>query len=277
MYKIVVISFLLFIAQQSTAQYNGNRSGQGKMGGQMNIGHFYGKMVSSKTGKGIAGVSIQIKGNKFDSVTKKMKEAILKTVITESNGDFDIEGLMLFGNFKFKATAVGFKTLENEISFGIKRPEGGGMPDAAAMQEIMSKTDKDLGNIKMEEDASKLDAVVVTSSAKQQFELGIDRKVFNVDKNLVSAGQTASELMKSIPSINVDIDGNVSLRGAAPTIFIDGRPTPLTLDQIPVDIIDKVEIITNPSAKFDASGGNAGILNLVLKNLNSFNENKLFV
>jgi outer membrane receptor for ferrienterochelin and colicin len=71
--------------------------------------------------------------------------------------------------------------------------------------------------------------------------------------------------MKNIPSLNVDIDGNVTLRNAAPTIFIDGRPTTLTLDQIPADIIDKVEMITNPSAKFDASGGNAGILNIVLK------------
>jgi outer membrane receptor for ferrienterochelin and colicin len=55
------------------------------------------------------------------------------------------------------------------------------------------------------------------------------------------------------------------MRNATPTIFIDNRPTTLTLDQIPADIIDKVELITNPSAKYDASGGNAGILNIVLK------------
>jgi outer membrane receptor protein involved in Fe transport len=71
--------------------------------------------------------------------------------------------------------------------------------------------------------------------------------------------------MKNIPSVNVDIDGNVTLRNAAPTIFVDGRPTTLTLDQIPADAIESVEIITNPSAKFDASGGTAGILNIVLK------------
>jgi outer membrane receptor protein involved in Fe transport len=63
----------------------------------------------------------------------------------------------------------------------------------------------------------------------------------------------------------VDIDGNVTLRNATPTLLIDNRPTTLTLDQIPSDIIDRVEIITNPSAKYDASGGNAGILNIVLK------------
>src|SRR3954462_12056771 len=96
-------------------------------------------------------------------------------------------------------------------------------------------------------------------------QLGVDRKIFSVDKNLVSTGQTATEIMKQIPTLNVDIDGNVTLRNATPTLFIDGRPTTLTLDQIPSDIIDKVEIITNPSAKYDASGGNAGILNIVLK------------
>src|SRR3954462_8965146 len=96
-------------------------------------------------------------------------------------------------------------------------------------------------------------------------QLGVDRKIFSVDKNLVSTGQTATEVMKQIPSLNVDIDGNVTLRNAAPQLYIDGRPTTLTLDQIPADAIESVEVITNPSAKYDASGGNAGILNIVLK------------
>jgi outer membrane receptor protein involved in Fe transport len=125
-------------------------------------------------------------------------------------------------------------------------------------------TDIDLGNIKLDPQAEDLGNVTVTAT-KQLFELGIDRKVFNVDKNLTSTGQTATEVMKSIPSINVDIDGNVTMRNATPTIFIDDRPTTMTLDQIPSDIIDKIEIITNPSAKYDASGGNAGIINIVLK------------
>jgi len=73
------------------------------------------------------------------------------------------------------------------------------------------------------------------------------------------------DVMKNVPSLNVDIDGNVSLRNATPQIFVDGRPTTMTLDQIPADAIASVEIITNPSAKYDASGGGAGILNIVLK------------
>src|SRR5438132_14180525 len=71
--------------------------------------------------------------------------------------------------------------------------------------------------------------------------------------------------MRNVPSVQVDIDGNVKLRNAAPQIYVDGRPTTLTLDQIPADAIATVEVITNPSAKYDASGGNAGILNIVLK------------
>jgi len=63
----------------------------------------------------------------------------------------------------------------------------------------------------------------------------------------------------------VDIDGNVTMRNNAPQIFVDGRPTTMTLEQIPADVIVSAEIITNPSAKFDASGGTAGILNVVLK------------
>jgi outer membrane receptor protein involved in Fe transport len=71
--------------------------------------------------------------------------------------------------------------------------------------------------------------------------------------------------MRNIPGLNVDIEGNVTLRNAAPQIFVDGRPTTLTLEQIPSDAIESVEMITNPSAKFDASGGQSGILNIVLK------------
>ena len=95
--------------------------------------------------------------------------------------------------------------------------------------------------------------------------MGIDRKIFNVERNLSSIGGSAVDVMKNVPSLSVDIDGNVSLRNSPPQIFVDGRPTTMTLDQIPADAIASVEIITNPSAKFDASGGGAGILNIVLK------------
>lgn len=267
-----IVSFCLLSLSAISQMPGGFRPGGGAAGAQsMNIGHFYGKLVDSKTNKALESVTVQLVGNKFDTATKKMKEAILGTLITKVNGNFSFDNLSVMGNYKLKISALGYKAQEKAINFGIKMPSGG--PGATAgqggggfnMQQMLSQADKDLGNIKMEEDATNLGNVTVTSTARPQFEMGIDRKIFNVDKNLTSTGQTATEIMKNIPSLNVDIDGNVTLRNATPTIFIDGRPTTLTLDQIPADIIDKVELITNPSAKFDASGGNAGILNIVLK------------
>ncbi len=272
MKKIVILSLLNVLFLTGFAQFpGGGRTGAGATTQNMNIGHFYGKLVD-KSNKGIEGLTVQLVGNRFDTVAKKMKEVTLNTQITRANGDFSFENLSLFGNFKLRATGIGYKALEKAITFGIKMPQGGGanatgggQAGGGMQQQIAGMADKDLGNIKLEEDATNLGNVTVTSSAKPLFELGVDRKIFNVDKNLTSTGQTATEIMKNIPALNVDIDGNVTLRNAAPTLFIDGRPTTLTLDQIPADIIDKVELITNPSAKFDASGGNAGILNIVLK------------
>ncbi len=263
MRKLFTIAIFNLFVITAFAQMPGGMRGGGNSQ-SMNIGHFYGKLVDSKTNKGLESVTVQLVGNRFDTATKKMKEAILSTLITKANGDFSFDNLPVFGNFKLKISALGYKSVEKPISFGIKMPQGGAA-NGANMQQMLAMADKDLGNIKMEEDATNLGNVTVTSSAKPLLELGIDRKIFNVDKNLVSSGQTATEIMKSIPSLNVDIDGNVTMRNASPTLFIDNRPTTLTLDQIPADIIDKVELITNPSAKFDASGGNAGILNIVLK------------
>ncbi|MEI6086953.1 MAG: outer membrane beta-barrel family protein [Bacteroidota bacterium] len=263
----LLFAFILFSAsltlhaQMPTGMMGGARGAGGQA---MSVGHFYGKIVDSKTNKAIEGVSIQLTGNKFDTVTKKMKEAILSTQITKANGEFSIEGLSVMGKFNLKLSSFGYKSIITPINFGLKMPQGSA-PTAASMQQMIAQADKDLGNIKMEVNATDLGNVTVTSTAKPQFEMGIDRKIFNVDKNIMASGQTATEIMKNIPSLNVDIDGNVTMRNATPTIFIDNRPTTLTLDQIPADIIDKVELITNPSAKYDASGGNAGILNIVLK------------
>ncbi len=253
--SILVFTFLLQI--NSFAQYPG-AGARGMGAGANNMGHFYGKIVDASN-KGVDGITLQLKGTKFDPATKKSSESILGTMFSAANGDFSFENLPVMGNFKLIVSGVGYKKLEKPLSFNLKMGAGQNMQDMLAM------VDKDLGNIKIETSTEDLKTVTVSSSAKPQFEMGIDRKVFNVEKNLTSQGQTAVEVMKSIPNLNVDIDGNVTLRNAAPTLLIDNRPTTLTMDQIPADIIDRVEIITNPSAKYDATGGNAGILNIVLK------------
>jgi outer membrane receptor protein involved in Fe transport len=132
------------------------------------------------------------------------------------------------------------------------------------MSQMLNSIDKDLGNIKLEADVKELGEVVVTGD-KPTLQLGIDRKVFNVEKNIVSQGGTGVDVMRNVPTVNVDVDGNVTLRNNAPQIFVDGRPSVLTLDQIPADAISSIELITNPSAKFDASGGQSAIINIVLK------------
>ena len=223
-------------------------------------GAFYGKLIEAKSMKPIEYASVQLLQNKFDSATKKRKEVAIAGMITKANGEFRLENIPAFGQFKLQVTVVGFKPYEQTVSFDLK-PGGGNNGDMATM---MNALDKDLGNIKVDIEDKVLENVTVTSE-KPSLQLGIDRKIFNVDKNIVSAGGTAVDIMRNVPSLNVDIDGNVSLRNNAPQIFVDGRPTTMELDQIPADAIESVEIITNPSAKFDASGGSAGILNIILK------------
>ena len=190
------------------------------------MGHLYGKVVDSKTGKGIDGASLQLLRNRLDSATGKMISSTIKATITNSKEDFDRDNLPVMGNITLKFSAIGYQPVEQKISFGMKMPPGEGN-----REQMLSMIDKDLGNIKLQQDAANLGNVTVTST-KALFEMGVDRKIFNVDKNLTSSGQTATEIMKSIPSLSVDIDGNVTLRNAAPTLFIDGRPTTLTMEQI---------------------------------------------
>lgn len=228
-------------------------------GGQLPTGRFYGKVVESKSGKPIEYASVQLLQQKMDTVTKKRQEVVVAGMFTKANGEFSLENVAVMGQSKLKITVVGYKSIDQPVSFDIKM--GGSNGDMSA---LMGALDKDLGNIKIDFEETVLANVTVTAS-NPGLRLGIDRKVFNVDKNIVSAGGTAVDIMRNVPSLNVDIDGNVSLRNNSPQIFVDGRPTTMELDQIPADAIESVEIITNPSAKFDASGGTAGILNIILK------------
>lgn len=261
MYKKILLPTLLallFFTQSAIAQMPG--AGR-MMGGQnMNMGHFYGKILDAANGKPMDAASVQLIQSKFDTVSKKRKDVVVAGMLSSKKGEFSLENLPIMGSFKLKITAIGYKTHEQKIAFemNMNAAKNG---DYSSM---LNAVDKDLGNIKLDIDAQQLQNVTVTAS-KPMLTMGIDRKIFNVEKNLTSVGGTAVDVMKNVPSVNVDIDGNVSLRNAAPQIFVDGRPTTLTLEQIPADDIASVEIITNPSAKFDASGGGAGILNIVLK------------
>jgi outer membrane receptor protein involved in Fe transport len=235
---------------------NGQRGGQQ---GQSITGRFYGKVVDASN-KGIEAASVTLVTTRMDTATKKPKEVIVGGMLTSNSGDFSIEGVPLFGKYKIKITGIGYKEHDQPVAFEMPNRNAVGNDPSA----MLGALDKDLGNIKLEIDAQVLGNVTVTAS-KPMLQMSIDRKIFNVEKNLTSTGGTAVDVMKNVPSVNVDIDGNVTLRNAPPQIFVDGRPTNLSLEQIPADAIESVEIITNPSAKFDASGGTAGILNIVMK------------
>ena len=232
----------------------------------MNRGHVFGKVVDDQ-GKPVEFASVVLLKTVIDPATKKPKDILVKAQAAELNGDFNFKEIPINVKLKLKISFVGFTNYEAPVTFAM--PPMGGMkpgqaPDPEMMAKLMAAFEKDLGNIKLAQDSKELDAVVVTGT-KALVEMDIDKKSFNVGQNIVTTGGTAIDVMRNIPSVQVDIDGNVKVRNANPTLFIDGRPTSLSMDQIPADIIDKVEVITNPSAKYDASGSMAGIINIVLK------------
>lgn len=259
-----LVLFLLFLpfALRSIAQAPQSK-GNWMDNPMLKNGHFYGKVIDSISGKPIEFASIQLWANKLDSATRSMKPVLLDGMLSQQNGDFSFENLSAFGWFTLKISFVGYKLHEQKIGFGLKMQDMGGQggqnPGA-----LINKIDKDLGNIKLQSSLKQLEEVTVDGTAPTM-ELRLDKKVFNVEKNITSTGGTAEDVLKSVPSVNVDMDGGVSLRNASPQIFVDGKPTTLSLDQIPADAIESVELITNPSAKYDASGGQGGIINIVMK------------
>jgi len=269
MRKIGLLFIVWIVTISGQAQMPGMGGGGRQRGGGMgngqvpNIGHFYGRVIDSKTGKGLDGSSVELIQSKFDTITRKRRDTVISGMITTRKGDFSLENLPIFGNFRLKITAIGYSTIEQKVAFDLKMGAGGGA-GRGDMSQALNAVDKDLGNIKLSEDAKTLEQVTVTAS-KPLIQMGVDRKIYNVEKDISAQGGTAVDVMKNVPSVQVDIDGNVTLRNSSPTIFVDGRPTTLTLDQIPADAIQSVEIITNPGAKYDASGGTSGILNIVLK------------
>ncbi|MGB5666574.1 MAG: outer membrane beta-barrel family protein [Maribacter sp.] len=128
----------------------------------------------------------------------------------------------------------------------------------------------DLGTISLSEDAKQLEEVVVQGEVSRT-EFKLDKRVFNVGKDLSSTGASALDVLNNVPSVNVNIEGKVSLRGSQGVqILINGKPSIIASEEgnalgtITADMIDRIEVITNPSAKYDAEG-TSGIINIVIK------------
>ncbi|MGV9011726.1 MAG: outer membrane beta-barrel protein [Flavobacteriales bacterium] len=219
---------LLFLTVSSLSTFAQRPSGNG-----MAIGRAYGRILDADK-KPVA----------FATASVLLGDSVVGGALVQENGEFDIPKLPL-RKLHLKIAGMGYATFEKDFTLSIGMPE------------------QDLGNLRMEADALVLRAAEITKERATQV-LQVDRRVYNVEKDISVAGGDATDVMKNIPGLSVDAEGNVAMRGKSPTVFVDGRPTTMTLDQIPASDIERVEVITNPSVIFDASS-TGGIVNVVLK------------
>lgn len=188
------------------------------------------------------------------SIYSQKDSSLVKANFTDSSGVFQFEDI-LPGQYTVLVTATGYEDLET--------PEF----------ETGTKNDLFIGSLKMEKAITTLKGVTVQATRKL-IERKIDRIVVNVDASIANAGASALEVLEKAPGVSVDKDGNVSLKGKQGVlIIIDGRPSYLSgeelanyLRNMPSANIDQIEIMTNPPAKYDASG-NSGVINLKLKKI----------
>jgi len=201
-----------------------------------------GKIAENQGGLAIEFASI--------SVFSLPDSTLVTGVISSSTGTFEIKGLN-YGKYYIIADFIGF---EKKIIRDI---------------EITKKNKiKDCGSIVLEIASENIGEVSIEAE-KDAIQYKIDRKVVNISKNLSAAGGNVADALENTPSIQLDAEGNVSLRGSSSyTVLIDGKPTALSgadaLKQIPAGAVENVEIITNPSAKFDPDG-TSGIINIIMK------------
>lgn len=184
------------------------------------------------------------------SLVRKKDNQVVNGTITDQTGFFKLKNVD-FGMYKVDITFIGYKTKSFE-NVAIK-------PDSREV---------DLGRVQLASAVEEIDEAVVVAD-RPTMTYKIDKKVINVSQQHTSASGTAVEILETIPSVTVDIEGNVSLRGSQSfTVLIDGKPTVLepsdALSQIPASAIENIEVITNPSAKYDPDG-TSGIINIITK------------
>ncbi len=197
-----------------------------------------GKVLEEKSRQPLANTGVVM----LDPLNGKM----IKSTLTDANGNFKLS--FEPGRYTLKIAFISFKAYN-------------------LANQLLDK-DTDLGTVLLREDVKLLKAVSVVGE-KSSVELNLDKKVFNVGQDLASKGGTASDILNNVPSVSVDANGAVSLRGnSGVRVLINGKPSTLLnnngLAQLPAGNVEKVEVITNPSARYEAQGG-AGIINIVLK------------
>lgn len=189
------------------------------------------------------------------------KPEIVTGGVTDENGKFDFE--INSGIYNVRYEFISFKTI--------------------SVKNKSFNTDTNLGTIFLEEDVAQLNDVVVVAE-KSTVEIKLDKRVYNVGKDMMVKGGTVSDVLDNVPSVTVDPDGTIALRGNENVrILIDGKPSGLAginiadaLKLLPADAVEKVEVITNPSARYDAEGS-GGIINIVLRKGKAQGVNGSFV
>lgn len=238
-----IFGIILLLSINLLAQ-PGARGGKGQNGNKdlPAIGQISGQIIDANTNEQIEYATIAL----YHKRTKELSGG----TISQKNGKFFLEKLKP-GKYDVKISFMGY---EDQL-----------------IEDVMIKTDKPIINlhkINIEPSMHSLEEVVIDGSAPR-IDYKIDKKVINVSKQITSISGSAVDVLENVPSIKVDIEGNVSLRGSSGfTVLIDGRPSVLdandALQQIPASTIDNIEIITNPSAKYDPDG-TAGIINIITK------------
>jgi outer membrane receptor protein involved in Fe transport len=181
---------------------------------------------------------------------------IIEGGITDEKGTFQIP--VAFGTYSILVEFMGYEAFQSDF-FTLNR---GNSP-------------LELGTIALSSGLSQLDEVTVQGE-KPLMELSLDKRVFNVGEDLANAGRTTSDILMNLPSVTVDSQGNVRLRGSDNVrILVDGKPSGLVsfkgsqgLQQLPASMVERIEIITNPSARYEAEGM-AGVINIILKKENN--------
>ena len=191
------------------------------------------------------------------------RDSLIGGGISDDKGRFNVD--LPFGKFYALVEFMGYEAVKTDF-FSLNR----------------ENSNVDLGNISLASSAADLEEVVVQGD-KTLMELSLDKRIFNVGKDLANAGGTASDILMNLPSVAVDPEGNVRLRGSTNVrILIDGKPSGLVsfkggagLRQLQANMVERVEVITNPSARYEAEGM-AGVINIVLKKDNKQGFNGSF-
>lgn len=177
--------------------------------------------------------------------------AVIKATAADKKGKFSLENVNN-GNYVLLCTFIGYEKVKTPLT-------------------VTNQQRINAGTILISSFSQSMNEVVVTSK-KSLLNTSIDRKIYNVGQDIMAQSGSASDILKNIPSVEVDIDGGVSLRGSSEVmILINGKPSPLmgksraeVLQQLPANSIERIEVITNPSARFRPDG-TAGIINIVMK------------